>query len=95
MKTMNSHTLSSRPNSLRSAMNILPARMGPTVCELLGPTRRQDEFRRRRRLHEKLTTNTKKVERGDDSMAWFDGFNNGWFFSLVQCKIVGRKAEQR
>jgi hypothetical protein len=31
-------TLSSNPNSSKSLMNIFPARIGPTVCELLGPT---------------------------------------------------------
>ena len=31
-------TFSSRPNSWRSFMKMLAARIGPTVCELLGPT---------------------------------------------------------
>jgi hypothetical protein len=31
-------TLSSNPNSSKSLTNIFPARIGPTVCELLGPT---------------------------------------------------------
>ena len=31
-------TRSRIPRSLKSLMNMLPARMGPTVCELLGPT---------------------------------------------------------
>jgi hypothetical protein len=31
-------TFSSKPNSSKSLTNILPARIGPTVCELLGPT---------------------------------------------------------
>lgn len=36
--TKASPTFSNRPNSTRSVMKILPARMGPTVCEELGPT---------------------------------------------------------
>jgi hypothetical protein len=32
------HTFSSRPKFARSVTKILPALMGPTVCELLGPT---------------------------------------------------------
>ena len=31
-------TRSRIPKSLRSLMNMLPALIGPTVCELLGPT---------------------------------------------------------
>src|ERR1700679_3685424 len=36
-------TLPSKSNTSKSLMNIFPARIGPTVCELLGPTIRRGE----------------------------------------------------
>jgi len=73
-------------------MKILPARIGPTVCELLGPTEQVRISFRLASTHPKLddtvlTTNAKQVERGNDSMPGFDilRFYERSVHSLVGC----------
>jgi hypothetical protein len=66
-------TLSNKPNASKSLMNIFPARIGPTVCELLGPTIWRGEgsyLPCEVEFCASPTSNTEKIEGGDDGMFW-------------------------